>query len=103
MVDISQYTSVIENETSTGNDVRVPIVNALNILNEGVSSANGLRIGNTTYPSSEFVKRTVYEEITNYDTYPVQDSQHAVTSGGLYDIFAAINLLLYSILRDEEE
>lgn len=102
MPDISQYLSELQ-YAAHGAEVRDPIVNALNELNNGVTSAKNLKIGNTIYPATEFVLRTTYEELTNYDTYPIQGSEHAVTSNGLYEIFSAINMLLDNIIGTEEE
>ena len=101
MATVEDHVKLLE-KVSNGQAMRQPLIDILNTLNNGVSGARNLRHNNITYPANEFLLRTTFEELTSYDHYPVDGSAHAVTSGGLYDIFLILNSILDDVVGNEE-
>lgn len=78
-----------------GSEVREKIVNALNYLNvNGVNNAQTLGGHDASY----YTPIETFNDIIDYDKYPVEGSTKAVTSGGLYDIFNIMDMYLINII-----
>lgn len=80
MVDISSYILVIENAVR-GEDVRDAIIDALDAMNHGTTTAYTLNGHDAAY----FAKQSDMDSILPLDTEPRAGSTRAVSSGGLYN------------------
>lgn len=100
MADISEYIAQIRNTSNGGANIRRPIHDALNSMNEnGVKTA--IKLGGKT--SDEWVLKSEYEETVNYDDFPTEDSQKALYNKGTYIWANELDMYFNNICIDNTE
>lgn len=95
MANISTYISQIES-ASRGEAVRDSIINALKAMNTQIEAGGGGGSGGGLDYAALFdvFDSGMIGSANVYDSTPVQNSKHAVESGGLYIILGNIEAIL---------